>query len=69
MSYSQDVTLKLTVKGTINKLRAVITGKELNKLLETQEGRATLLNQQRFEIAEITRATTLDVSPDATVVA
>ena len=68
MSYSQEVTLKLTVKGTIKELKTVLTGKELNKLLDTEEGRATLMDQGRFEITEITRARTLDASPDAIVV-
>jgi hypothetical protein len=68
MSYSQEVTLKLTVKGTIKELKTVLTGKELNKLLDTTDGRATLMDQGRFEITEITRARTLDASPDAIVV-
>lgn len=68
MSYSQEVTLKLTVKGTIKELKTILTGKDLNKLLETKEGRATLMDQGRFEITEITRARTLDASPDAIVV-
>ena len=68
MSYSQEVTLKLTVKGTIKELKTVLTGKELNKLLDTKEGRATLMDQGRFAITEITRARTLDASPDAIVV-
>ena len=68
MSYSQEVTLKLTVKGTIKELKTVLTGKELNKLLDTKEGRETLMDQGRFEITEITRARTLDASPDAIVV-
>ena len=65
MSYSQEVTLKLTIKGTIKELKTVLTGKELYKLLDTKEGRATLMDQERFEITEITRARTLDASPDA----
>ena len=68
MSYSQEVTLKLTVKGKIKELKTVLTGKELNKLLDTKEGRATLMDQGRFEITEISRATTLNASPDAIVV-
>ena len=68
MSYSQEVTLKLTVKGTIKESKTVLTGKELNKLLDTKEGRTTLMDQGRFEITEITRARTLDASPDAIVV-
>ena len=68
MSYSQEVTLKLTVKGTIKELKTVLTGKELNKLLDNKEGRATLMDQGQFEITEITRARTLDASPDAIVV-
>ena len=68
MSYSQEVTLKLTVKGTIKEFKTLLTGKELNKLLDTKEVRATLMDQERFEVAEITRARTLDASPDAIVV-
>ena len=68
MSYSQEVTLKLTVKGTIKELKTILTGKDLNKLLDTKEGRETLMDQGRFEITEITRARTLDASPDAIVV-
>ena len=45
MSYSQEVTLKLTVKGTIKESKTVLTGKELNKLLDTKKGRATLMDQ------------------------
>ena len=67
MSYSQEVTLKLTVKGTIKESKTVLTGKELNKLLDTKKGRATLMDQRRFEMTEITRARTLDASPDAIV--
>ena len=68
MSYSQEVTLKLTVKGKIKESKTVLTGKELNKLLDTKEGRATLMDQGRFEITEITRARKLDATPDAIVV-
>jgi len=37
MSYSQEGTLKLTVKSTIKESKTVLTGKELNKLLDTKK--------------------------------
>ena len=66
MSYSQEVTLKLTIKGTLNGLKTIINATDLNKLLDTAEGRATLLDKGRFEMREVSHARTMDASPDAT---
>ena len=68
MSYSQDVTLKLTIKGTLNGLKTIINARDLNKLLDTAEGRATLLDKGRFEMREVSHARTMDASPDATFI-
>ena len=51
MSYSQEVTLKLTIKGTLNGMKTIINTRDLNKLLDTAEGRATLLDKGRFDMA------------------
>ena len=48
MSYSQEVTLKLTIKGTLNGMKTIINARDLNKWLDTAEGRATLLDKRRF---------------------
>ena len=66
MSYSQEVTLKLTIKGTLNELKTIIHARDLNKLLDTAEGRVTLFDEGRFEIREVSHARTMDASPDAT---
>ena len=68
MSYSQEVMLKLTIKGTLNGLKTIINTKDLNKLLDTAEGRATLLDKGRFEMREVSHARTMDASPDATFI-
>jgi len=68
MSYSQEVTLKLTIKGTLNGLKTIINARDLNKLLDTAEGRATLLDKGRFEMREVSHARTMDASPDATFI-
>ena len=68
MSYSQEVMLKLTIKGTLNGLKTIINTRDLNKLLDTTEGRATLLDKGRFEIREVSHARTMDASPDATFI-
>ena len=68
MGYSQEVTLKLTIKGTFNGLKTIINARDLNKLLDTAEGRATLLDKGRFEMREVSHARTMDASPDATFI-
>ena len=68
MGYSQEVTLKLTIKGTLNGLKTIINARDLNKLLDTAEGRATLLDKGRFEMREVSHARTMDASPDATFI-
>ena len=68
MSSSQEVTLKLTIKGMLNGLKTIINAKDLNKLLDTAEGRATLLDKGRFEMREVSHARTMDASPSASVI-
>jgi hypothetical protein len=68
MSYSQEVTLKLTIKATLNGLKTIINTRDLNKLLDTAEGRTTLLDKGRFEMREVSHARTMDASPDATFI-
>ena len=68
MSYSQEVMLILTIKGTLNGLKTIINSRDLNKLLDTAEVRATLLDKGRFEIREVSHARTIDASLDATFI-
>ena len=68
MSYSQEVTLKLTIKGTLNGMKTIINTRDLNKLLDTAEGRATLLDKGRFEMREVSHARTMDASPEASFI-
>ena len=67
MSYSQEVVLRMTVKGTLNGLSTrLITKEELDEMLETPESRAMLMD--RLEIAEMDEVATIHVSSDATFV-
>ena len=68
MSYSQEFTLKLTIKGTLSGLKTIINARDLNKLLDTAEGRETLLDKGRFELREVSYDRTMDASPDATFI-
>lgn len=66
MSYSQEVVLRMTVKGTLNALSTRLTKEELDEMLETPESRAMLMD--RLEIAEMDEVATIHVSPNATFV-
>jgi hypothetical protein len=68
MSYSQEVKLKPTIKGTLNGLKTITNPRDLNKLLVTAERSATLLDQGRLEMREVSHARTMDASPDATFI-